>query len=203
MPRLSVAQFQDRQGAILDAAAGVFARKGFENTSIAELARAADISDGLIYRYFDGKRDLLFQVLARFYRSNLDYLEAAIAPQHGFAARLRALVQSHLEIQLNNPGLCRLFIAEVRQAGDYPGSDIQELNRHYTEVFLRLLEEGRQAGDLRANFDQRLMRDIFFGGLEHVAWRAIHGTGGFDARTAAIEIVGLIAHGLTKGAVYV
>jgi len=198
MPRLSVAQFQERQDGILDAAAEVFARKGYENTSIAELARAAEISDGLVYRYFDGKRDVLFQVLARFYRRNLEKLDTAIAREIGFAARLRALVFTHLEVQLNEPGLCRLFISEVRHAGDYPGSDIQELNRQYTEVFLRLLAEGRGDGEVRQDFDARTVRDVFFGGLEHLAWRAIHGSGTFDIAKAADDISALVIHGLAK-----
>lgn len=198
MPRLSVERFQDRQDAILDAAADVFSRKGFENTSIAELARAADISDGLIYRYFDGKRDLLFQVLARFYRRNLAGLEAAIAGKTGFAERLEALVRAHLDVHLNSPGLCRLFIAEVRQATDYPGSDIQELNRQYTEVFLRLLAEGRAQGELREDFDPRLMRDLLFGGLEHAAWRAVHGGAAVDGAQVAAEIVAIFNKGLAQ-----
>lgn len=196
MPRLSVERFQDRQDAILDAAGRVFARKGFENTSISELARAADISDGLIYRYFDGKRDVLFRVLARFYRRNLAGLETAIATADGFGAKLHALVAAHLEVHLGDPGLCRLFITEVRQASDYPGSDIQELNRKYTEVFVRLLADGRASGELRSDFDPRLMRDLFFGGLEHVAWRAVHGGVAIDRAVIADEIVTLFLRGL-------
>ncbi len=48
MPALSAKRLQDRSDAILEAAQGVFVERGYQAASIAEIARAADISDGLI-----------------------------------------------------------------------------------------------------------------------------------------------------------
>src|SRR5437773_7478203 len=67
MPAISAERMQDRYDAILDAAKRAFAEKGYEGASIADIARIAQISDGLAYRYFRNKRDLLFAVLQRFY----------------------------------------------------------------------------------------------------------------------------------------
>ena len=60
---------------ILDAALRLFGRRGYEETSVAELARAADVSKGLVYHYFDTKRDVLDAVMAR----GAGRLEAALA----------------------------------------------------------------------------------------------------------------------------
>src|SRR6202521_6076972 len=62
MPAISPQRMQDRYDAILDAAKGAFADKGFEGTSIADIARTARISDGLVYLYFRNKRELLYEV---------------------------------------------------------------------------------------------------------------------------------------------
>src|SRR5438270_7895884 len=59
MPAISPQRMRDRYDAILAAATRVFAEKGYSTASITEIAKAADISDGLIYKYFDNKRDLL------------------------------------------------------------------------------------------------------------------------------------------------
>src|SRR6202045_4125440 len=67
MPAISAERMQDRYDAILDAAKRAFAEKGYEGASIADIARIAQISDGLAYRYFRNKRDLLFAVLQGFY----------------------------------------------------------------------------------------------------------------------------------------
>lgn len=50
---------------ILDAALRMFSQRGYEETSVASLARSADVSKGLVYHYFDTKRDVLTAVVAR------------------------------------------------------------------------------------------------------------------------------------------
>jgi AcrR family transcriptional regulator len=52
-----------RRAQILDAAAQVFARRGFGRATTKEIARTAGISEGTIYNYFSGKEDLLFSLM--------------------------------------------------------------------------------------------------------------------------------------------
>ncbi len=54
-----------RRMEILDAAASLFAEKGYERTPVKEIAERAGISPGTIYIYFDGKRDLLLAIADR------------------------------------------------------------------------------------------------------------------------------------------
>ena len=75
MPAISPERMQDRYDAILDAAQRAFAEQGFEGASIADIARIAGISDGLVYRYFRNKRQLLYGVLQKFYERILIDLE--------------------------------------------------------------------------------------------------------------------------------
>lgn len=56
---------QEREERILEAAATEFARKGFHQTTIREIAEVADVADGTIYNYFESKGDLLVGILAR------------------------------------------------------------------------------------------------------------------------------------------
>jgi TetR/AcrR family fatty acid metabolism transcriptional regulator len=56
---------QEREGRILDAAAAVFADKGFHRATIHEIAELADVADGTIYNYFESKFDLLVEIMAR------------------------------------------------------------------------------------------------------------------------------------------
>ncbi len=66
MPKLSRqarrALTEERRKQILDAAARVFAQKGYERATIAEIARAAGIAEGSIYNYFKNKGDLLINI---------------------------------------------------------------------------------------------------------------------------------------------
>jgi AcrR family transcriptional regulator len=196
MPKLSQARLRDRQDSILDAAEQVMSRGGFADAAVADVARLAGVSDGLIYRYFDSKQALRDAVLARFYARVLEGGQAALARHTGFADRLLALIETHLGIFRDDRALCRLFIAEVRVAADYPGSPLQQLNRRYTGLLEKLLRQGMAEGQVRAGLDTRLVRDMLFGGMEHVAWRSVNGGAALDVPRAARAIAALLLGGV-------
>lgn len=195
MPVISAKQTQDRYETILDAARQVFIARGYQAAAIGEIASLAAISDGLIYRYFANKRDLLNKVLGDFYAGLLLALETAISREQGFAARLEALVRAHLGAFMADAGLCRLFISEIRSASDYSGSVPHALNRRYTSVLLRLVAEGVEAGEVRPDLDARLLRDLLFGGIEHIVSRHLTDIANFDVDASAREICALLLTG--------
>src|SRR3954462_9074702 len=88
MPAISPQRMRDRYDAILNAATRVFSEKGYATASITEIAQAADVSDGLIYKYFENKRDLLEQVLTSFYERSIAGIEAKVAKGKTFEQRL-------------------------------------------------------------------------------------------------------------------
>ena len=55
----------DRKQQLLDVALELFSRQGFERTTVRDIANAADVADGLIYRYFASKEELLDEVIDR------------------------------------------------------------------------------------------------------------------------------------------
>ena len=196
MPAISPQRMQDRYDAILDAAKGAFADKGFEGTSIADIARTAQISDGLVYRYFRNKRELLYEVLRKFYERILLDLETQVFKHDGFSARLEALIRRHLEVFVSDTDLCRLFISEVRTASDYEGSSIQELNRLYTSVLIRIVKDAVKTGEVRSDVNPKLLRDVIFGAIEHLAWRHVNGRGQLRVTQTARDLTIMLTSGI-------
>lgn len=196
MPVISAERLQQRSDAILDSARSVFGRHGFAAASVSDIARLAGVSDGLVYRYFASKRDLLDHVLSEFYGRIIEDLEAALSRERDFEGRLYVLIRRHFEVFTTDPDLCRLFIAEIRVASDYHGSAIQELNRQYTSILVRLMQQAGQDGVIRTDIDPRLLRDVIFGAIEHRAWRFVAGQGQLDVGTTTGELTRLLTHGL-------
>ncbi|WP_157219625.1 TetR/AcrR family transcriptional regulator [Flavisphingomonas formosensis] len=196
MPRITAERLQDRRDSILAAARQVFARKGFAQASISDIAQIAGTSDGLIYRYFESKRVLLIEVLSAFYGRLIAGTEQIIDAQPDFAGKLTALVQRHVQAFAEDTDLCRLFIAEVRNFDDYIGSASQELNRRYTSILLRVIASGVEQGAVSPEIDPRLIRDMLFGGIEHLAWRHISGGIAIDVDGTARQISTLLLGGL-------
>ena len=196
MPAISPQRMQDRYDAILDAAKGAFADKGFEGTSIAGIARVAQISDGLVYRYFRSKRELLYEVLRKFYERILLDLETQVFKHDAFPARLEALIRRHLEVFVSDTDLCRLFISEVRTASDYEGSSIQELNRLYTSVLVRIVKDAVKTGEVSPEVNPKLLRDVIFGAIEHLAWRHVNGKGQLRVTQTARDLTIMLTSGI-------
>ena len=70
-PRNSTA---DKRSAILRAATRVFARNGYFNAKVADIARAADVADGTVYLYFKSKEEILHSI---FDQNIADAIDAA------------------------------------------------------------------------------------------------------------------------------
>ncbi len=196
MPAISPERMRDRYETILAAASRAFAEKGYETTSITEIARAAEVSDGLIYKYFANKRDLLEHVLRAFYERIIEDLAAKVARGKGFAEQLYILISEHLSTFVAERDLCRLFISEVRIASDYRGSAIQQLNRRYTSILIEMVDAAVASGEIAASIDPRVVRDMLFGAIEHAAWRHTIGKRPIDVTAIARAMTDIFLNGL-------
>jgi AcrR family transcriptional regulator len=196
MPAISPERMRDRYETILAAASRAFAEKGYETTSITEIARAAEVSDGLIYKYFANKRDLLEHVLRAFYERIIEDLAAKVAQGKGFGEQLYILISEHLSTFVAERDLCRLFISEVRIASDYRGSAIQQLNRRYTSILINMVDAAVASGEIAQEIDPRVVRDMLFGAIEHAAWRHTIGKRPIDVTAIARAMTDIFLNGL-------
>jgi TetR/AcrR family fatty acid metabolism transcriptional regulator len=196
MPAISPQRMRDRYDTILAAASRAFAEKGYETTSITEIARAAEVSDGLIYKYFSNKRDLLERVLEDFYERVIGDLDAKVAGGKSFSEQLYILISVHLSTFVAERNLCRLFISEVRTASDYRGSAIQHLNRRYTSILIKMVDDAVTSGEIPRDVDPRVVRDMLFGAIEHSAWRHTIAKRPLDVAGMARSITDIFLNGL-------
>jgi AcrR family transcriptional regulator len=88
---------EQRRELILDAALEVFARRGFNGSSIDEIAQAASVSKALIYEHFPSKRDLHVSLLERHVQEIFERLAESAATSDPGEIRLRAGVDAFLE----------------------------------------------------------------------------------------------------------
>ena len=94
------------RGRVLSAAARLFREKGFDRTTVRDIARVVGIQSGSIFHHFPTKEDILYAVMVEVIRFNTRRLEEAIAGQEDPVARLRALVLGEL----------RAIVGDTREA---------------------------------------------------------------------------------------
>ena len=156
-----------RRAEILAAARQVFLALPYEQASITQIADRAGCVVGTIYSYFKSKRDLLDAVLTAFYDELIADIEPRFAVIESTADRLRFLVARHLQITVDDAAWLKLLARETRGDDSYVGSTLHGLNRRYAQFVTRTLTDGVARGELRADLDIALARDLLFGGLEH------------------------------------
>ena len=185
-----------RYDAILDAALATFARRGFHQASIREIARAARLSLAGLYHYVGGKDELLFLALDRALDTLTDMAEAALAAAPAAPApRLRALIRAHLEFGFHHADALRIVNRDWELVADAHRAEIVARRRAYMERWLGVLH----ALDPHARPDRELFSavNLLLGMLNGIAARPFLKTPD-DARRLAGEVGGLFLHGFLE-----
>jgi AcrR family transcriptional regulator len=147
MARPQSPDYDTRRAAILDAAAGLYARRGFNGASVAELAKACGMSKSLIYHYFPAKDDILYAVMT----SHLDDLVAAAeeAMRAGdAAARLHALTRAFLQLYAGAEDRHKVLLNELDNLPPTRRSEVVARQRRIiaaVEALVRELRPGAPA----------------------------------------------------------
>jgi len=186
-----------RRAAILRAARLIFSEKGYEDASITDIARLAAVADGTIYRHFTNKKDLLYHVMIAFYERIIADVEQEVAQASDFRDRLYRLIRRHLLVFAEDVDLCRLFIREVRTADDYYNSLVYALNRHYTSILLDILKHGADEGEMLPDVNPKMVRDMVYGAIEHLAWRMVSGKGVLKIDALARQLSEVVLFGIS------
>jgi AcrR family transcriptional regulator len=122
MPRLRADDYGDKMNAILDAAAALFARTGYPNAKMQDIARACGASKSMLYHYFETKDDLLFAMLEEHLVSLTaameQSLDEAVDPQARFLAFIQIYVQKSAQARRRHMVAINdlRFLPKARQA---------------------------------------------------------------------------------------
>jgi AcrR family transcriptional regulator len=166
-----------RREAILDAAHGVFARKGYAATGIADLAGELGIGHGTVYRYFDNKRDVASAVLDRALTriANVVTAEdpAATDDLDAYRAQVERIGHRLYELFAADRALGRLFFVDLGAIDDELRDRLHaahELFAAYTAAYLRNgVAKGFLRHDLDVDTTARVINGMIFEGAAQVS----------------------------------
>lgn len=187
---------EERRSEILAIARKVFAERGYDAASVAEIARRAGVVEGTVYAYFPTKRDLLVEVLRGFYEPLIAEAEASLKQIRGAESRLRFLIARQLRAFTQDLDLCRLVIREIRPDLELYGDAVHGLNRRYTAVALETIEQGIRDGELRDDLVPSVVRDLIYGGIEHAVWGFVFSGEPVDVETVTEQLARAVLSGL-------
>ncbi|MGQ7275991.1 TetR/AcrR family transcriptional regulator [Marinobacter sp. V034] len=170
------------QGDVLSNAARLFREKGFEKTSLKEIAEACNMLPGSLYYRYNSKEALLVELMRRGVDLVTAEVESAYASSDDPVERLRLCINAHLRALLLDSDAVYVLLFEWRALGPEAREEIIELRDQYESLWAGILETMIAQGVVRKNVDVRLLRLIGLGALNWVAtWFDPNGAHSLDA----------------------
>lgn len=152
----------DRTEIIIDTAAEIFRRNGYDATGLQEIADAVGILKGSMYHYIDTKEDLLFAIIKRNHDriigGNQEWREIEDPVQ-----ALRSFVEGHIRRSLESPTDSVVFVQDFRALGPARAAEIREAEADYDRDFRALVERALDAGVLREGVEPAFASRAVFG----------------------------------------
>jgi TetR/AcrR family fatty acid metabolism transcriptional regulator len=159
----------DKRERILEGALKAFARKGFYNTKISEIATEAGVADGTIYLYFKNKDDLLISLFEDRMEWVIDRLQAELdLTSNDVFEQLHRVVAMHIQLAQQEPELAEFITVELRQSAKFMKEYRNPKFLDYLRILENIVEEGQKQGVVRADIDPRLVGRALFGALDEV-----------------------------------
>jgi len=139
-----------RRRQIVETAIRTIATRGYSQASLAEIAREAGISKGVISYHFEGKGDLVEEILSRLLREPAEFIKKRVDARDRAMDRLRAYVTANFDFMKthrdNYVALVDLWESRASGSGNRFSAEAYGPSRTYLS---RILEVGHQTGEFR------------------------------------------------------
>jgi AcrR family transcriptional regulator len=196
MARTQAADYDVRKEAIVEAAAALFATRGFNGASVADIANRGRISKSLIYHYYQSKEDILYDVMISHVRALEAAANDAVSGQASPEQKLRDLTQLFMALYVGAADRHKVLLNDLDELPKPRRAEIVDVQRGLIEIVKALVDEIEPALRTRpgASFAAAM---LFFGTINWThTWFDPKGAVGAEA--LADMAVDLTIGGLSK-----
>ena len=158
-----------KRESILRAATRVFARSGYFNSKVADIAREADVADGTVYLYFKSKEEILHSIFDQNMAEAIASGRVLIEKVRDPGEKLRRIAMLHLERLGADRDLAVVFQVELRGSTKFMREFSAAGFAEYLGLLRQTFEEGQRSGLFRKDLNAKLVSKILFGALDEMA----------------------------------
>lgn len=187
----------DKRDRIIKAAIEVFAKNGFYNSKISEIAKKAGIADGTIYLYFKNKDDILISLFEEEMKKIIGRVRKEIDRASDPLEKLRIFTRAHLDILEENRSLAAVIQIELRQSNKFMKEYTNEKFREYLNIIKDIVEDGRQRRLIREDVNPDIAKRLIFGALDEICtYRVLSSGPRFSVDEAAVQTSDIFIKGM-------
>lgn len=188
----------DKHEAILRAAIKVFARKGYFNSKVADIAGEAGVADGTVYLYFKSKEEILHSIFDRAMSEFISEGKREIAGLTTPAERLKRIAELHLERLGADRDLAIVFQVELRGSIKF----MQEFSAagfaEYLDIIKQTIEDGQKTGAFRKDLKPIVCAKILYGALDEMVTNWILSNSSYPLVPMAGEVLKIFFAGVRR-----
>ncbi|HIJ79707.1 MAG: TetR family transcriptional regulator [Desulfobulbaceae bacterium] len=159
----------DKHSKIIEAAIKVFARKGFFNARISEIAKEAHVADGTIYLYFNNKYDILITLFEEEIGKIIYQVKLLIEKESDPRKMLEIFALHHLQLMEEKRDLAEVLQMELRQSNKFMKEYRNTKFIEYVDVVSAIVHKGQETGYFRKDALPGVFKRAFFGALDETA----------------------------------
>lgn len=161
-------KINDKRSLILDAALRTFAKRGYSDTKVAEIAAEAGVAEGTLYNYFQSKEELLLALFDEKWNIIINDIRKKIDRIEDPNDKLKAIFTSIVSMFRKNRHLAELFMIDMKQSNIFLNN--YTINRivEFLDIIESVLIEGKNKGLYKKNLDTRVARMIIFGAAQGI-----------------------------------
>ncbi len=159
----------DKHDKIIKAAIRVFAKKGFFNSRISEIAKEANVADGTIYLYFNNKYDILITIFEEEIGKIIAKVKQEIAQIEDPRKKLERFAYLHLRLVEDNRDLAEVIQVELRQSSKFMKEYRNKKFAEYLNIISQIVRQGQNQGIFRQDVMPGIFKRAFFGALDEMS----------------------------------
>jgi len=162
-----------RQAELLETAIEVFAKRGYQATTMEEIADRAGVSKGMLYIYFKNKEALFGAVFRWFGKMTEEMMLAGIDGLDDEVEQIKRIAATWAEVAIQHREYVPLFLdfwaaASVKGMRNDYAEDLATMYEEYRNLIVDIIERGKAKGSFRPDADARAIAYLLVGGMDGI-----------------------------------
>lgn len=189
----------DKHQKITQAAVKVFARKGFFNARISDIAKEAKVADGTIYLYFNNKYDILISLFEDEIGKIILKVKLLLEEENDPIKMLEIFAVHHLNLLLDQKDLVEVLQMELRQSNKFIKEYRNTKFIEYIDIISDIIKKGKDEGVFREDVMPGVVKRAYFGALDEMSrlW-ALSAKPHYTLEETAKQISQIFLHGVVE-----
>lgn len=184
----------EKRKRIISAAITLFAEKGFNDTSMLEIARKSDVAEGTVYEYFQNKENLLISIPNEKLTSLYENVSGN-SPEK----KIKKIISSIFEFYYAEKDYSTILVLMLRTNKKFHKSKSNEIIENLFGIIEDAIKKGQAENIFKADLDIDICRDLLFGTLDHIMIPWIMFNRQYDLRAVGAEVADLFVNAIRSG----